>query len=68
MTKTIEHFAIEQENSDVRIRLHELLTPQGEEPTPEVRAERETLEKRLEAGRRSSMPLSKPCRSSRLRA
>ena len=50
MTKTQEHFAIEQENSDVRIRLHELLTPQGEEPTAEVRSERESLEKRLEAG------------------
>ena len=52
MSKTIEHFAIEEANSDIRIRLHELLPPSGEEPTPEVRAERDTLEKKLEAGER----------------
>ena len=50
MTKTQQHFAIEKENSDIRIRLHELLALTGDKETPEVRSEREGLEKRLETG------------------
>ena len=50
MSIQTDHFKIEEANSDIRIRLHELLPLTGDKDTPEVRAERDSLEKRREAG------------------
>ena len=50
MSKTIEHFAIEEANSDIRIRATLEITTTHRarsKMTDEVRAERDTLEKKL---------------------
>ena len=51
MTKTQEHFAIEEAQSEIRTRVLEIKAIPSDKVTPELRAEREALDKRFAEGR-----------------
>ena len=50
MTKTQEHFAIEEAQSEIRTRVLEIKAIPSDKVTPELRAEREALDKRFAEG------------------
>ena len=49
-TKTTEHFAIEEAQSEIRTRVLEIRAIPDDKLTPELRTERETLDKKYAAG------------------
>ena len=51
MSKTTDHFAIEKAQSEIRTRVLEIRALSDDKLTPELKAERETLDKRYAEGR-----------------